>query len=54
MVITEEDDPYFKDTDDLKKNLSNTETYTFPKGVGHLAPLIHPDKFFGFLDDFLP
>jgi pimeloyl-ACP methyl ester carboxylesterase len=53
LVITAEDDPYFKDTDDLKKNLPNTETYTFPKGVGHMAPLIHPDKFFGLIDDFL-
>jgi pimeloyl-ACP methyl ester carboxylesterase len=53
LVITAEDDPYFKDTDDLMKNLPNTELYTFPKGVGHMAPLIHPDKFFGKIDEFL-
>lgn len=53
LVITAEDDPYFKDTDDLMKNLPNTELYTFPKGVGHMAPLIHPDKFFGLIDQFL-
>jgi pimeloyl-ACP methyl ester carboxylesterase len=53
LVITAEDDPYFKDTDDLMKNLPNTELYTFPKGVGHMAPLIHTDKFFGMIDDFL-
>jgi pimeloyl-ACP methyl ester carboxylesterase len=53
LVISAEDDPYFKDTDDLVKNLPNTETYTFPKGVGHMAPLVHPDKFFGLIDKFL-
>ena len=53
LVITAEDDPYFKDTDDLMKNLPNAEKYTFPKGVGHLAPLIHPDKFFGMIEKFL-
>lgn len=53
LVITAEDDPYFKDTDDLMKNLPNAELYAFPKGVGHMAPLIYPDKFFGMIDQFL-
>jgi pimeloyl-ACP methyl ester carboxylesterase len=53
LVITAEDDPCFKDTDDLMKNLPNTEIYAFPKGVGHMAPLIHPDKFYGLIDQFL-
>lgn len=53
LVITAEDDSYFKDTDDLMKNLPNAELYSFPKGVAHMAPLIHPDKFFGLIDQFL-
>jgi pimeloyl-ACP methyl ester carboxylesterase len=53
LVITAEDEPYFKDTGDLINNLPNAETFTFPKGVGHMAPLIYPDKFFGMIDDFL-
>ncbi len=53
LIITAEDEHYFKDVDDLMKNLPNAELYTFPKGVGHMAPLIFPDKFFGEIDQFL-
>jgi pimeloyl-ACP methyl ester carboxylesterase len=53
LIITAEDEPYFKDVTDLMKNLPNTELYTFPKGVGHMAPLIFPDKFYGEIDRFL-
>jgi pimeloyl-ACP methyl ester carboxylesterase len=53
LIITAEDDFYFKDTEDFMKNLPNTELYKFPKGVGHMAPLIHPDEFFGKIDRFM-
>jgi pimeloyl-ACP methyl ester carboxylesterase len=53
LVITAEDDPGFKDAEDLVKNLPHSRLYTFPKGSGHLAPLIYPGKFFGLIDDFL-
>jgi pimeloyl-ACP methyl ester carboxylesterase len=53
LVITAEDDPYFKDAEDLIKNLPHTRLYTFPKGTGHLAPLIDPGTFFGLIEEFL-
>ncbi|MFC2155007.1 alpha/beta fold hydrolase [Acidobacteriota bacterium] len=53
LVITAEDETYFKDVADLTKNLSNVELYTFPKGVGHMAPLIFPEQFYGIIDQFL-
>jgi pimeloyl-ACP methyl ester carboxylesterase len=53
LVITSEDDPGYKDVDILMKNLPNTELYTFPKGTGHMAPLIHQEEFRKIIKDFL-
>jgi len=53
LIITCEDDIYFKDSDSLTSNLPNAELYTFPKGLGHMAPMIHRDKFFSIINEFL-
>jgi len=53
LIITCEDDPGFTDVDYLMKNLPNTEVYTFPKGLKHMAPIIQPDKYWGIIYEFL-
>jgi len=53
LVISSEDDAGYKDVDILMKNLPNTELYTFPKGTGHMAPLIHQEEFRKIIRDFL-
>lgn len=53
LVITSEDDVGYEDVDILMKNLPNTELYTFPKGTGHMAPLIHQEEFRKIIWDFL-
>ena len=53
LVITSEDDAGYKDVDILMKNLPNTQLYTFPRGTGHMAPLIYPKEFRKIMRDFL-
>jgi pimeloyl-ACP methyl ester carboxylesterase len=53
LIMTCENDPGFEDTDYLTKNLPNTSLYTFPKEQGHLAPLIHIERFNQIVKDFL-
>jgi pimeloyl-ACP methyl ester carboxylesterase len=53
LVITSEDDVGYEDVNILLKNLPNTELYTFPKGTGHMTPLIHQEKFRKIIRDFL-
>lgn len=53
LIMTCEGDPGFKDTDYLTSNLPNTRLYTFPKELGHLAPLIHMETFNEVVKGFL-
>ena len=53
LIITCEDDPGFIDVDYLMKNLPNTELFTFPKGLKHMAPVIQPDKYWRIIYKFL-
>jgi len=53
LIITSEDDPGFKDVDYLMRNLPNTELFTFPKGLKHMASIIQPDKYWGIIYKFL-
>ena len=53
LIMTCEGDPGFEDTDYLTGNLPNTSLYTFPRELGHLAPLIHMEKFDQIVKNFL-
>jgi pimeloyl-ACP methyl ester carboxylesterase len=53
LLITCEDDPGFKDIEYLKKNLPQTQLYTFPKGLKHMAHIVEMDKFFKVMEEFL-
>lgn len=53
LIITCEDDPGYKQVGYLTENLPNNELYTFPKGAGHIPALVHMEKFFVILKEFL-
>jgi hypothetical protein len=53
LVVASEDDAGFKDVEWLTDNLANAESYTFPKGQGHLPQLAHKDTFEMLIRDFL-
>jgi pimeloyl-ACP methyl ester carboxylesterase len=45
LLITSEDEPYFKDVEILQSGLPNTEVFLLPTGFKHVAPQIHRDEF---------
>jgi pimeloyl-ACP methyl ester carboxylesterase len=53
LVISGEDDPGFKDTETLTSSYPNTESYIFPKGSGHMVPIVHEEKYLGLIFRFL-
>lgn len=53
LIITCEDDPYFQDVDSLASIFPNTEVFTFPKGLKHIAPMVHLEKFHSLIRNFL-
>jgi pimeloyl-ACP methyl ester carboxylesterase len=53
LIMTCESDPGFEDAGHLTNSLPNSSLYTFPKELGHLAPLIDLDRFTQIVKDFL-
>jgi pimeloyl-ACP methyl ester carboxylesterase len=53
LLITSEDDPYYKDVALLEKGLPNTEVFKFPTGYKHVAPQINRDEFHTRIQSFI-
>jgi pimeloyl-ACP methyl ester carboxylesterase len=53
LLITSEDDPYYKDVKIFTRFLPNPQVHSLPKGWKHLAPLVHQSEFHGVIKKFL-
>jgi len=53
LLITSEDDPYFKDVEIFTRYLPNAQVHTLPKGWKHLAPMVHLGEFHETIRNFM-
>lgn len=53
LIITSEDDAYYKDVEIFKRFLPNAEVFHLPKGWKHLAPLVHLEEMQGKVKTFV-
>jgi len=53
LIITSEDDPYFKDVALLEAGIPNSEVFKLPTGYKHLAPQILRDEFHARIQSFI-
>ena len=53
LLITSEDDPYYKDVALLQEGLPNSEVFKFPTGYKHVAPQINRDEFHARIQTFI-
>jgi pimeloyl-ACP methyl ester carboxylesterase len=53
LLVTSEDDPYYKDVALLEEGLPNSEVFKLPQGFKHLAPQILRDEFHARIQKFI-
>lgn len=53
LLITSEDDPYYKDVALLEAGIPNSEVHRLPTGYKHLAPQILRDEFHARIQSFI-
>jgi pimeloyl-ACP methyl ester carboxylesterase len=53
LLVTSEDDPYYKDVALLEAGIPNSEVFKLPIGFKHLAPQMHRDEFHSRIQSFI-
>ncbi len=53
LLVTSEDEPYYKDVELLQAGLPNTEVFMLPTGFKHVAPQIYRDEFHARIQSFI-
>jgi pimeloyl-ACP methyl ester carboxylesterase len=53
LLISCEDDPGYKDFPELLERFPNVTSHVFPKGAGHMVPLVHEAEYLKIIRDFL-
>ena len=53
LIVTSEDDPYYADAQSMVTRYPNATLHAFPRGMGHMAPIVHRDAFLRVIKNFL-